>query len=199
MHAHPTRQRVRREWSWALAAVVAFAVGVTCAEGYARLAVPYYAAITEAIAEWHPWKILEVVVAPDEASHGAVVRLVSEVRREREDRRPAAIVVSRVQVGEVIETPIVFWTMVLLWPASSLRQRALRIAVAIPIFLCLEAATTACQLLHPLAEASALLAGERDPLTLWERWSRFLEAGGRFGLEVAAALLSVALLPRTAC
>ena len=42
-------------------------------------------------------------------------------------------------------------------------------------------------------EASAMLAGEIDPLTAWEQWSRFLESGGRFALELCAALLAVAL------
>ncbi len=184
---------MRRDWTWAAALVAAFTVGSTCAEGYATLAAPYYAAISGAVAEWYPWKIREVTVARDEASRSQVLRLTSEVRRNRSDRRPAAVVVSRVQVGEAIETPLVFWTLLLLWPARFARQRVWRIAVGVPVFLGLEAATTACQLLHPLAEASALLAGERDPLTLWERWSRFLEAGGRFALEVAAALLSIAL------
>lgn len=187
---------MRREWGWGLAAVFAFAIGATFAESYARLATPYCAAITTAIAEGYPWRIVEVVVAQDEASHGAVLRLTGEVRGYRQDREPAALAVSRVQVGEAIETPMVFWTLVLLWPALSVRQRGWRVVAAIPVFLALEAITTGCQLLHPLAEASALLAGEHAPLTIWERWSRFLEAGGRFGLEVAAALLVVAVTSR---
>ena len=96
-------------------------------------------------------------------------------------------------MGEAVETPIVFWTLVLLWPARTAREYLVRLAVGIPVFLGIEAATTACQLVNPLAEASALLAGEQSPLTLWERWSRFLEAGGRFALEVAAAILPIAL------
>jgi hypothetical protein len=184
---------MRREWSWALAAVVAFTIGVTCAESYARLAIPYYLAVSRAIATRYPWKVVSIVVAPDDESHGIVLRLTGEVRVHRDDLHPAALVVTRVQVGEIIETPIVFWTLVLLWPARSLRHRLWRVVVAIPVFLGLEAITTGCQLLHPLAEASALLAGERNPLTLWERWSRFLEASGRFGLEVAVALVVVAV------
>jgi hypothetical protein len=188
---------MRREWTWILAVVVAFAVGATGAEAYARWGVPFYTAATTLIAEMHPWRVIKVGVTQDEAKHGAVLRLTAEVRRHREDLRPAAVVVSRVEVGEVVETPIVFWTLVLMWPAQTARQRGLRIVVAIPMFLALEVVTTTCQLLHPLAEASALLAGETDPLTVWERWSRFLEAGGHFVLEVGAGLLSVAIISRT--
>ncbi len=184
---------MRREWTWVLAITVAFLLGSTCAAAYARLATPYYTVVAQAIAAGYPWRIVEVTVSQDESNHSAILRLTGEVRRSQAARRPAASVVSRVQVGEVIETPLVFWTLVLLWPARTARQRVWRVATGFPIFLLLEAVTTGCQLVHPLAEASALLAGEQNPITLWEHWSRFLEAGGRFGLEVAAALLVVGI------
>ena len=184
---------MRREWVWGLAACVALGVGATCAEAYTQLAAPFYAAITSRIAASHPWKILGVTVARDEASHGAVLRLTAEVRRHRGDERPAALVVNTVQVGEVVETPIVFWTLLLLWPVRTRRRLMLRIALGLPFFVGLESATTACQLVHSLAEASALLNGERNPVTSWEHWSRFLEAGGRFVIEVVVALGTVAM------
>jgi hypothetical protein len=68
--------------------------------------------------------------------------------------------------------------------------------VGIPVFLGLEGITTGIQLMHSLAEVSAILAGETNPLTLWERWSRFLEASGRFVIEVCAALLTIAIVQR---
>ncbi len=186
---------MRREWRWGLAVVLGLSIGATCAESYSRLAVPYYTVATELIAHFHPWRIRSVRVTPDESSHGVVLELVGEVRSNREDPLPAALVVNRVQVGEAVETPVVFWTLLLVWPAASLRQRLLRIVVGIPLFLGLEAATTACQLVYSMARVSAFLAGESHPLTLWERWSRLLEAGGRFVLEVTAALVAVALTP----
>jgi hypothetical protein len=93
----------------------------------------------------------------------------------------------------VVETPLVFWSLLLLWPARTRRQWMLRVALGIPLFVGLESATTACQLVHSLAEASALLNGERNPVTSWEHWSRFLEAGGRFVIEVVVALGAVAM------
>jgi hypothetical protein len=149
--------------------------------------------VTELIARVHPWRVESVTVTADESNHGVVLKLVGEVRRNREDPLPAALVVNRVQVGEVVEAPVVFWTLLLVWPAGSWRHRLLRVAVGIPIFLVLEAATTGCQLVYSMANVSALLAGDSHPLTLWERWSRLLEAGGRFVLEVGAGLLAVAL------
>jgi hypothetical protein len=117
---------------------------------------------------------------------------IIEVRRSQDDLEPAARVIIHVQVGEVIETPVVFWAVVFVWPMATLRRRLVCVAVGIPMFLVLEAATTGCQLVHSMADASAMLAGEADPLTAWERWSRFLEAGGRCALELCAALLTVA-------
>jgi hypothetical protein len=183
---------MRRELTWLAATVLALIVGATCARGYARLATPYYRIVAQALAATHPWTITDVIVINDQQSGGTVLRLTADVRRHSDDPWPAARVLSRVQVGEVIETPIVFWTLVLLWPARRPGQRLRRLAAALPVFACLEAMTTAVQLIHPLPEASALLAGEQQPLSLLERWSRFLEAGGRFALEVSGALWVVA-------
>ena len=176
-----------------VASLVALVLGATCASAYARLAAPFYAATAKSIAAAHPWRVVEVAVVQDATRHGSVLRMTGEVRRHREDERRAGVVISTVEVGEVVETPVVFWALVLLWPMRTVREGVIRILAAVPVFLALEVATTTCQLLHPLAEASALLAGEAEPVTAWERWSRFLESGGHFVVEVAAALLPVAI------
>src|SRR5205823_719947 len=124
--------------------------------------------------------------------HSTLLFLKGQVFRNPADPNPAAIVVSRVQVGEVVETPLVFWTALLLWPAAG-THRWWRLAMGVPVFLGLEVLTTVCQLIEPLSEASAMLAGDSDPLTLLGRWSRFLEAGGRFAVEMVAALLTIAV------
>jgi hypothetical protein len=181
-----------------MAGVVALTIGVAGAENYARLAAPYYAAVATLIAQMHPWKIVAVVVTEEGSGHGAILQLTGEVRRHRDDPSPAARVVSHVQVGEAVETPIVFWTLLLVWPATSVRRRLTFVALGFPVFLGLEAVTTACQLVHSLAEASAILGGDPDPLTVWERWSRFLEAGGGFAVAVLAAVFTVAIAARLA-
>jgi hypothetical protein len=163
------------------------------AQGYARLAAPYYAAVARLIARAYPWEIVSVDVRPSDMGPGSVLMLRGAVRRHASDRRPAARVVTRLTVGEAVETPAVYWTILLLWPAVSWRQRLLRVAVGVPLFLGLEAITTAVQLVHNLPEASALLAGEQDPTTVWELWSRFLEAGGRFVVQVCAVLMTVVI------
>lgn len=181
---------MRPEWRLTIAAAVALTAGTLCAEPYARLATPYYRAVDRLMARTHPWTIEEVAVAEDPNSRGSVLRLIGEVRRRRGDARPAATVVSRIQVGEVIETPLVFWTLLLAWPAAAPRERRTRVGVGAAAFLALEAMTTAMQLLSPMAKVSAILAD--DPLTLWERWTGFLESGGNFVLASAAALVTLA-------
>jgi hypothetical protein len=187
---------VRPEIRWALAAALALTLGVACAEPYARLAAPYYAAVARLISLGHPWTIVSVAVKPGTKSPSPELQLVGDVRRRPEDLRPAGRIISHVQVGEAVETPVVFWTLLLIWPANSMRQRLIRLAIGIPVFLGVEAITTGVQLMHSMAEVSAILAGEINPVTLWERWSRFLEAGGRFVVEVSAALLTITIVRR---
>jgi hypothetical protein len=184
---------MRRELRWALAASAALALGVVVAEPYARLAAPYYAAIARFAASFHPWQVLSVAVQPGKSQLGAELQLRGTVRRDPAPGPPQARVVGRVQVGEVVETPMVYWTLILVWPATSMRMRWLRAAAAVPGFLAVEALTTGTQLILPMAQASAILAGGGDSLTLWDRWSRFLEAGGQFVLVAAVAISVLSL------
>lgn len=186
---------MRPKWYLGGAAVAALALGASGAEGYARLAAPFYQQVAQRLARGHHWKVEEVVVAQNPRLHGAELRLTGEVFRDSE-QSAAAVVVSRVQVGEVVETPIIFWTMLLLWPADSLRQRAVRVAVGLLCFPCIEALVGVCSLLSPLAQASAMIAGDANPVTAWERWARFLESGGHFAIEVSAVVLIVATAGR---
>jgi hypothetical protein len=84
---------------------------------------------------------------------------------------------------------MVFWPLLLVWPAISIRQRVTRLMIGVPVFFGLEAITTATQLILPMAQASAILAGDNDPVTGWDRWSRFLEAGGQFVVVCGGAIL----------
>jgi hypothetical protein len=70
-----------------------------------------------------------------------------------------------------------------------------RCGIGVLVFLCLEAVTTPVQLVDGMASASATLAGH-DGATAWDYWSRFLEADGRFVLEVVTALLTIAAAGR---
>ena len=171
--------------------MVALLVGALGAQTYAQLAAPYYRTAAIWVARGRPWTITRVDVAQDPAHPGVFVYLHGDVRTATNAARPAATLIGRVQAGAAIEGPLIFWTILLAWPAEARRRGAL-LLMGVPVFLGLEAATTVCQLLNGFAEASAVLAGDPDPLTMWERWSRFIESGGRDVLAVCAALLTVA-------
>lgn len=188
---------MRPELRWGLAAAVALTIGVTCAEPYARLMAPFDAAVDRRISLHRPWEVTGVDVRPGKSNLTAELQLQADVFRYQGAANRAARVVGRVQVGEVIETPIVFWTLLLVWPAASIRQRVIRVLVGIPVFLALEAITTATQLILPMAQASAMLAGDPNPVTPWDHWSRFLEAGGQFVLASGFAILVAAVTHRS--
>jgi hypothetical protein len=179
------------ERRWLMAAMVALLVGALGAQTYAQLAVPYYRIAATWVARGRPWTITRVDVAPDAARPGVFVRLHGEVRAAANAAQPAATLVGRVQAGAAIEGPLIFWTLLLAWPAQA-RRRGAWLLMGVPVFLGLEAATTVCQLLNGFADASAVIAGDSGSITGWERWSRFIESGGRDVLALCAALLTVA-------
>jgi hypothetical protein len=180
---------MRPEWRWALFAAAALAVGAGTAERYCGFAAPYYTLAARWIALGHPWEVSKIEVVKSTSGPGMMLRLTGIVRDDF--GRPAARLVSKLQVAAVVMSPIVYWTLLLAWPVRSLRERLAALAIGIPLFLCLEAATTVCQLLNSLAYASAVLSGDRTPVTWWEHWSRFLEAGGRIAMALIAAIFAV--------
>ena len=181
---------------WAVAAVAGLAIGSACAEPYAHIAAPWYAVAARLLAHGHPWTVTDVDVGPGKSGSGTVVRLKGEVRKYAWDSVPAGTVISRVQVGEAVETPVVFWTLLLVWPGRSWRQRLLLVAAGLPVFLLLESLLTPWQLLQPLGRASAIIAGCESCVSQGDLWSRFLEAGGRFVVEAFFALVVIALTGR---
>lgn len=181
----------RIDLRWALVAGLALCVGAFGAEAYARLAAPCYEAMAAWIARAHPWTITSIEVGHEGDHPGLFLRLYGEVRAAA-NAAAAARVITRVQIGAVIEGPLIFWAILLAWPRSA-RSRLIVLACGLPIFLGLEGATTVCQLLNGFADASRLIAGNPDPATAWENWSRFIESGGRDVLAVCGALASLTL------
>jgi hypothetical protein len=182
------------EWRrWLIVAAAALTVGTLGARSYVRLAIPYYDAVARLTALWHPWQIEAVQIAA-RSGRDEVLELTGTVRRRIDDPQPAARLVAKLQIAAAVEAPVIFWCVLLGWPVTGRWRRLNLLLAGLPMFLALEAATTVCQLLAPLAYASAVLAGATDPVTAWEHWSRFLEAGGRVVLALGAALCAVAMI-----
>lgn len=184
---------MRPEWRWGLAFAAALALAALGARSYARLAAPAYLSIARVLAAGRPWRILSVEVSDPPAAAGAVLRLTGLVYETTGSARPLFRMVGKLQAAAAVEAPLIFWTVLGLWPVQGPRQRIVALALGLPVFVGLETATTVCQLMNPLAWASAVLAGEHDPVTAWEHWSRFLEDGGRPVLALGAAALTAGL------
>lgn len=178
---------------WIAGPILGLLLGSLCAEPYARIVAPYYLEVARLMASGHPWVIEGISVVRARSGPGDIIKLTGTVS-EFLGGPPAAMLIGKLQVAAVAESPAVFWTLLLVWPVATWRQRLSIVVLGIPLFLALEGATTVCQLLNPFAFASAVLAGTANPVTIWERWSRFLESGGRVALAIAAALLPIALL-----
>lgn len=188
--------RLRPEARW-LAGGVAVLVAITAlAPVFASWAAPAYGAGARLLATGEPWQIGAVEVATVPGRPDRVLCLTARVQRSDDQPEPSAQVTGRVALGAVAEVPAVYWALLIAWPAQRRRVRVLRLLCGVPVYLALELATTVLGLVHALPEASAILAGNPDPLTGWERWTRFLEAGGRFALILAAALATLALAER---
>jgi hypothetical protein len=187
---------MRSEYRWALAFTAGLGFAVLGAKPYARLAAPCYEAVASMLALGHPWDVVSVEVAEPPGNVGALLRLRGLVYESSASLTPSFRMTGKLQVAAAAQSPLIFWTVLVLWPAGTLRRRVTTLGLGLPAFVLLEAATTVCQLMNPLAYASAVLAGTRDPVTVWECWSRFLEDGGRAGLALVAAVLTAAAAAR---
>jgi hypothetical protein len=94
---------------------LALIAGALDAEAYARLAAPYYKSVAAVFVQTRPWALTSIDVARDENRPGVFLRLHGEVREAASAVKPAAILTTRVQVGAVIEAPLIFWTILLAW------------------------------------------------------------------------------------
>jgi len=184
---------MKLQWRLLIGGLIALFLGAVGADLYARVAVPYYWAVARLIAAAHQWRIVSIDVTGDSNGYGDVLQLTGAISRSAAAAQPDAVLINAIQIGAVVETPVVFWCFLALWPLRSHKERLGLLGLGIPVYLCLEAVTTVCQLVGPLAFGSAVLSGHQDTSTIWERWLRILEDGGRIVVALAAAMLVVGL------
>jgi hypothetical protein len=185
---------MRREWRWLAAATAALVLGTVGADTYVRVATPLYRLGAEWLIEGKPWQINSIGIRDAAGDSRRELWMTGELKSHSWDLQPSARADSRVQLAAVLQNPVVFWLVLLLVPVASIRSRVTLLGLGLPVFLLLEIATTSCQLVNALVQTAAMLDGEANPLTWTERWSRFLESGGRLVIDVCAALFCVSLL-----
>jgi hypothetical protein len=151
---------------------------------------PFDAVVARLLFLGEPWTVAGLEVVGGDTAGASVLQLRAEVRRSAADTDPAARVRTQLQVGAVAETPLLFFSLLLIWPSRSWQWRLMAMGLAAPVWLLLQALATTLPLADDVFTAAAILAGAHDPLTALERWSRFLESGGRIALAISAALLT---------
>jgi hypothetical protein len=157
---------------------------------------PFYRVAARIISYDPRWQVEDVETSQSEHSPGRELKLHGAVRRLDTDTQPAARLIRRMAVGGVVEIPILFWALLIAWPLASWKKRLILLALGVPASLVLESITTVCQLVGEMAAVSAMLGGDPNPVTLWDRWSDFIEAGGREALTLLFVLACVALVER---
>jgi hypothetical protein len=175
------------------AALVLSVLGTLAAAPYARLVAPLLERIAVGLGSVHGWQVEQALVERDARTGATVLRLQGTVRKGRAATDPWARINSHADAGAIVETPIVFLTVLIAWPARSARRRLALLALGLPVLLGVDALASAAALLDGFANAQAALDGRAGSVSAWERWSDFCESGGRVALAIAAAVLLAAL------
>jgi hypothetical protein len=115
---------LRLQLRFVLAATMALGIGACGAEFYARLAAPFYAGAAALLANNSQWQVTGVDVASEAAHPGIFVRFHGAISGPTKVSRPAATLITRIQVGAAIEAPLVFWALLLAWQTTQRAQRA---------------------------------------------------------------------------
>ena len=183
---------MRRDGRWLCALLFSVAIASVAAPYYAHLAAPAWQAVARLTALGQPWRITGIEVTPSPDGPGTIVALTAIVTDAQADRTASARVTGKITTGAAIEPALVFWLLVLAWPAAHGRERWLRFAIGVPVFIAVDTATTVLALTHALPWATQVIAGAGDGDTAWDRWAAFLEAGGRFAVVTAVALVTIA-------
>ena len=161
---------------------------------YARLVAPFHALAGAIVGRYAGWEVVKTAVEDTPGQHGRALALTADLYRRPSDRTAAARVVGRVTVGGVVEGPLVYLGLLALWPVRDWRERARLLCLALPGLAVIELLTTLPELLHTLPSVVGEIAGLPQAYTPWDRWTELLSGGGRFAIEVSAALLAIAVI-----
>jgi hypothetical protein len=189
---------------WAAVIAIVGVVGFAGAERYAKLLAPAYEGALRLLAGQNAWDITRFTIDDSGRDHAVILRVGGTVHRTADPSTSSATVNVTRPVGSLIELAVVFWVLVLGWPVAERRQRLVLVAIGVPVLLLADIASTGCSLAGQFADARAMLQLAADTgaipevneaWTLWERWSRFLEGGGRIVIGVVLALAVIACCP----
>ncbi len=181
------RIELRGSTTRVLAALALAAAGVFAAASYASITLPLHRFTAGWAAALCACTLADLSVVRSGPIGSGALQLTAVVHAGAADSTPVAVVTNHVNVGGIAQVPIVLFALLLVWPARSMRERALRGLFALPALAMLELATTTLQLVAPLLALGTELQWQ-DERSWLSGWSAFLESGGRIALAAVVAL-----------
>ena len=181
---------MRTERRGTVAALLLGAAGIVGASTYAGWTVPLHRVAAAWAAQSCACRIANVSVVQPGAGSTSALQLTAVVTEGPADSIPVAVVANRVNVGGIVQVPIVLLGLLLAWPAHARRDCAVRGALALLALPLLELLTTGSQLVAPLWALGAEMQ-LRSVHGWMTGWTQFIESGGRIAVTAAIALLII--------
>ncbi len=180
----------RLAWLRSFAVLAVLAAALTLfGRQYVQMCLPLYQVMLPLVQPDYRVRALKI-----ESTNNTVIRLTIERRMVLKDAsgalRPAMVTGhASTQMGYALAHPFILIGVVLVWPGLSLRRRAERLLVSLPLLALVEALDI------PLALAGGiedlLFAPAQTPRGI--DWSKLMDGGGRYALSFATAGIAAAI------
>ena len=156
---------------------------------------PFYESVTESASNGY---VANIEIVEDSVVFYATALTAQAITPSRS--LPAGSTIqSNISVLHALVPIVILFTVILTWPAQSIKQRLYLLAISIPALLFISATSVPIQLLGQLEigfQNAAIKAGliREEPFVL--TWMLLTEGGGRWLLPVLTGLASCALVTK---
>lgn len=156
---------------------------------------PFYESVTESASNGY---VANIEIVEDSVVFYATA-LTAQVITPSRSLPAGSTIQSNISVLHALVPIVILFTVILTWPAQSIKQRLYLLAISIPALLFISATSVPIQLLGQLEigfQNAAINAGlsREEPFVL--TWMLLTEGGGRWLLPVLTGLASCALVTK---
>ena len=156
---------------------------------------PFYESVTESASNGY---VANIEIVEDNVVFYATA-LTAQVITPSRSLPAGSTIQSNISVLHALVPIVILFTVILTWPAQSIKQRLYLLAISIPALLFISATSVPIQLLGQLEigfQNAAINAGlsREEPFVL--TWMLLTEGGGRWLLPVLTGLASCALITK---
>lgn len=164
-------------------------------EIYVRTCLPLYRAVVSSIAPYG-WRVdgPQLDVIDGERVLALSAHTLQHVFVAGAVAPPGSRVDASTLAGHALQHPVVLFSIVIGWPGLGWR-RPLALAIALPLLIAVEAVDVPLVLIGAFEDLVFAASGSQHT-SLLVAWMNFMNAGGRIGLCLAAAVVAVALTGR---